>query len=168
MSEKREKRPAPRTMSPCQSMEDLQRIQRLVKQQLRTIYGVDIENLSGDIWIELWLKKLPVLRRFIHARVVDEIRRRVARKEMLVGERAAELAAELEPENPESASFPDLGSAVEAAGLTEREKWMIWLRFYKGASGEEIVAALELSVSPRTVNEQIQRALGKIREGAER
>lgn len=155
----------PPWQTPCQTLRDLRRINQLVKRETRAVFGIDLENLSSDIWTELWQKKLPVVRTFVRARVVDEIRKRIRRREVLVEDPSKVISPiqELSTDEEEKAlaRLETIGTLVARAGLSQTERTILYMKFYQALPSREI--GIALGIGKRAVNDRVRVIMAKLR-----
>ncbi len=157
----------------CHTLGDLKAIQRAVKREVKWGWGIDQENLASSIWLELWEKRLPVKVMFVRARVIDEIRKRVRRREMLRGDlgegeeiRTAELRASSTSDEEMITRKDIVDGLVKRAALSQGERVLLYLRFWRAMNGSEIGVVIGMSRS--RVNAKLAEIMEKLRPSDER
>ena len=150
--------PLPRTES------ELVQMIRLVHTTVRgmRLGAVDPCEVEGRVLLKAVEKDLLVGKIWIKRKVIDEVRK-------LQVQRRHELEAFRERPEPrwwEEQEEVDRGEEVdvlvEQASLSAWERKLLWLRFYRGMTMEQV--ARELEVSKATVCETLKEVLGKLRE----
>ena len=126
---------------------------------------IDKEQLSIDIWTELWEKDRPVTYIAVKRRCIDKIRTLTRRGEKYIDEVFKEPAniISISSTSRESTQVSDqLNYLLEHTELNFQEKAMIQLMYGLGKRAIDI--ALQMKVSQTTVQTHIKAAIGKIKE----
>ena len=122
--------------------DDLEDLTRLVK-RFTPRYGIDQESLVHDIWLELYVKKLPIYVRHVKHRCIDVIRRK-----NLARSSESEFGRNVKDQrNKLCDNKIDLDTIFDLAKLEPVEKQVVFEYFYKGRHLEEIAKELLLSIS---------------------
>lgn len=119
---------------------DLKEIARHVR-RFTPRAGVDREAIVHDIWMELYVKKLPILVKHIKYRCIDEIRKTKRRKD------SENTFRKLINRTFSRSSWDrlDIDAIISHAQLTGIEKKFIFQYFWKGRSLAEIAKQLGLA-----------------------
>jgi DNA-directed RNA polymerase specialized sigma24 family protein len=148
-------------------LETLEKIRTLVNKFLKDLGAIDTEQISIDIWIELWTSgKKEVYALHVKHRCVDAVRRERSRR--LTSLREGKLREKLDKggldleENLGVQSLVD--SLMSCPELTPQDKNLIWNRFYKGLSIEEL--GILFSTTPEAMKARLFRAIEKLRTWA--
>ena len=147
--------------------ETLRQIESMVRSFLKGVVGIDEENLSVDIWVELWQEKRPLTWLHIKHRCIDEIRARMrARLDLKpnfsLDERLDSGREDVGFERIDKLEYLDL--IMKMPSLSESDKRILYLHFYQGLRCEDIGNLLGLSKS--SITSRIRKTLKDLREWA--
>ena len=139
--------------------DDLEDLTRLVK-RFTPRYGIDQESLVHDIWLELYVKKLPIYVKHVKHRCIDVIRRK-----NLARSSESEFGRNVKDQrNKLCDNKIDLDTIFDLAKLEPVEKQVVFEYFYKGRHIEEIAKELPLSISK--VSQTKLNAIKKLQRAA--
>jgi len=145
----------------------LRQIEKMVRSFLKGVIGIDEENLSVDIWVELWQEKRPLTWMHIRHRCIDEIRARMrSRLDLMpnfsLDERMDSGKEDVGFERIDKLEYLDL--VMRMPSLIESDKRILFLHFYQGLKCEDIGNLLGLSKS--SITSKIRKTLKDLREWA--
>lgn len=133
----------------------LTKVTRVLK-KMNLPRGLDSESLAQDIFIEAWLKSNPITNQLIRHRAISRIR---------LLKHHIEILEETYPEESESLSLSsindELKSLLSQAHLTYNEIQIIFLRFWKDQTQDQIAATLAIPLSH--VSAQLTDILARLR-----
>ena len=147
-----------------QPVETWNRIENLVVRYLFKQFGLDLENLVGNIWLEMYEKDQYVSKRFVDNRCKDELGRLKTRKEMPLELLSVKLDLVSSPDLDSSnqAEVKDqLDKVLKCPLVDSRERSILRLRYYEDKTLSQI--GLELGVSRQRVCQLINHTLYKLK-----
>jgi len=146
-------------------LESLRKVERIARHVLRNTYGIDIENLAVDIWLEIWQKSKPLCYTQVKNRCIDEIRKRMRKTEVSADPSLLNSKPSLDEEAPGKLSDIDrrieIDSLMKCPHLSAYQHRLIFLHFYKDMTCGEIASSLRVDRS--TISKEIRSALTTIR-----
>ena len=147
-----------------QPVEAWERIENLVVRFLFKRFGLDLENLVSDIWLEMWEKDQYVSKRFVDNRCKDELGRLKTRKEMPLELVSVELDLVSLPDLNVSnqAEIKDqLDKVLKCPLVDSRERSILRMKYYEDKTLNQI--GLELGISRQRVCQLINHTLYKLK-----
>lgn len=143
-------------------LELLHKIEHMVRRFLHEAASIDPENIATDIWVDTWVRKVPVSWRHVRHRCIDAIRTATRHGEVeLRGDYEAPVELEGSPESEDARERLD--KLMKCPWITNKERGLLYQRYYAGMTDGTIASMQVPGCSREKITKDIAQALEKLR-----